>query len=241
MYRGKRILLIAPAFNEQGKIEDVAKLVPYDIVDKFIVVDDGSTDETAQVSRDNGADVLSHPFSTGVGTAIRDGYQMALDEEFDIAVVIAGNNKDDPREITRLLNPICDEDYDFVMGSRYMSGGEYGGDMPIYRVYATRFLHPWLVRCLTGRPVTESTNGYRALKTSVLRDPRIDLYQAWLKEYQLEMYILMRILMLDFKCTEVPVSKIYPPRHIGQTKMTPIIGWWKMLYPLFLVGLGIRK
>lgn len=241
MYKGKKIILIAPAFNEARKIEEVAKLVPYDIVDTFLVVSDGSTDTTAEAAEAEGARVFRHPKRMGVGVAIRNGYRIAQEEGFDIAVVIAGNAKDDPREITRLLDRICDDDHDFVMGSRYLDGGKFGGDMPLYRVFATKYVHPFIVNLFCKRNVTESSNGYRALKVSVLSDPRINLEQTWLKDYQLEMYILMRILMLDFKCSEVPVSKIYPPRAIGNTKMMPIIGWWKMLYPIFLVGLGLRK
>lgn len=200
------------------------------------------SDRTAELSRQAGARVLSHGRTMGVGLAIADGFRIAKDENFDIAVVIAGNNKDDPREVTRLLDPMCDDGFDFVMGSRYLPGGAYGGDMPTYRVFATKIVHPWIVRLFTGRDVTETSNGYRAIKVSLLRDPRINLGQAWLKDYQLEMYLIMKILMLkDIRTTEVPVSKIYPPRAMGNTKMMPVIGWWKMLYPLFLVGLGIRK
>ncbi len=186
--------------------------------------------------------MISHDNPLGVGTAIKRGYRVALEENFDIAVVIAGNNKDDPREVTRLLDPICSGDFEFVMGSRYLPGGSFGGDMPAYRVFATRYIHPLIVRLLTGTKVTETSNGYRAIATKVLRDPRVRLEQTWLKDYQLEMYLIMKVLMLDgIRTTEVPVSKIYPPREIGYTKMTPVIGWWKMLYPLFLIGLGIRR
>lgn len=186
--------------------------------------------------------MISHDRPLGVGTAIKRGYRVALEENFDIAVVIAGNNKDDPREVTRLLDPICSGDSEFVMGSRYLPGGSFGGDMPAYRVFATRYIHPLIVRLLTGAKVTETSNGYRAIATKALRDPRIRLEQSWLKDYQLEMYLIMKVLMLDgIRTTEVPISKIYPPKEIGYTKMTPVIGWWKMLYPLFLIGLGIRR
>ena len=186
--------------------------------------------------------MISHDKPLGVGTAIKRGYRVALEEDFDIAVVIAGNNKDDPSEVIRLLDPICAGDFEFVMGSRYLPGGSFGGDMPAYRVFATRNIHPLIVRLLTGTKVTETSNGYRAIATEVLRDPRIRLEQTWLRDYQLEMYLIMKVLMLDgIRTTEVPISKIYPPKEIGYTKMTPIIGWWKMLYPLFLIGLGIRK
>ena len=79
-------------------------------------------------------------------------------------------------------------------------------------------------------------------KVDVLRDERIQLDQDWLHEYQLEMYLMMKVLMLDgIRTTEVPVSKIYPPKEVGNTKMKPIIDWWKMLYPILLVGTGLRK
>lgn len=241
MYKGKKVILIAPALNEQGKIEEVAKKVPYDVVDTFLVVDDGSTDQGAALAEENGAVILRHEQTKGVGVAIRDGFRYAQRENFDIAVIIAGNNKDDPAEIVRLLDPICDDDCDFVVGSRFLPGGAYGGDMPGYRVIATRYIHPWLVRRFCNKAITESSNGYRAMKLSVLDDPRIKIDQSWQKDYQLEMYLIMRILMLDFRTTEVPVSKIYPRREIGNTKMAPITGWWKMLYPIILVGLGLRK
>ena len=239
-YKGRKIILIAPAFNEEEKIVEVVRRTPRSIVDKILVVDDGSTDQTAAVSRNAGATVVSLGAVKGVGFAIATGYDIALTEGFDIAVVIAGNNKDDPQEISRLLNPICEEDYDFVMGSRYLRGGRYGGDMPFYRNMATRF-HPFLVGLFCGKKITESTNGYRAIKTIVLKDKRIDLHRSWLHHYELEVYLLMILLKLGFKTTEVPVTKIYPPKEMEHTKMRLVLDWWKMLSPVFLVGTGMRK
>lgn len=240
MYKGRRVILIAPAYNEEVKIAEVVRRAPRDIVDTVLVVDDGSTDGTAQAARDKGAEVISLGAVLGVGAAIRTGFDKARAEGFDIAVVIAGNNKDAPEEITRLLDPICDDDMDFVMGSRWREGGRHGGDMPFYRKIATR-LHPMLVGFFCGKRITESTNGYRAMKVSVLDDARIDLRQDWLDRYELEVYLLMKVLRLGYGCTEVPVSKIYPSKAIGNTKMKPGIDWWRMLRPIFLIGLGLRK
>lgn len=239
MYKGRRILLIAPARNEEAKIGEVVRRVPRDVIDKILVIDDASTDRTPLVAKEEGAEVLTLSRSR-VGRALRTGYYLARDEGFDIAVTIAGNNKDDPNEIPRLLDPICDDDCDFVMGSRYLKGGKVGGDMPLYRKFATR-LHPLLVGLLTGVWLTESTNGFRALKVSVLDDERINLDQPWLDSYELEGYLLMKLLKLGFRTAEVPVSKIYPSRKIGYTKMRPFIDWWKMLRPIILIGLGLRR
>ena len=240
MYKSRKILLIAPAFNEGGKIGEVVRRTPRDIVDVMLVIDDGSTDGTPDAARQHGAEVISLDRVYGVGYAIRRGFDEAVRRGCDIVVAIAGNNKDAPEEITRLLDPICDADYDFVIGSRFLAGGSYGGDMPRYRKLATR-LHPFLVSLFCGRSVTESSNGYRAMKVSVLDDVRIDLQQGWLDGYQLEVYLLIKLLKLGYRTTEVPVSKIYPIRTAGNTKMRPLVDWWHMLAPIFVVGLGIER
>ena len=240
MYKNRRIAALIPAYNEQAKIGAVVARCDFTLIDLVLVIDDGSSDATAQVAREKGAEVLSHTQRAGVGAALRTGLEHAKAAGFDIAVILAGNNKDNPAEITRLLDPICDRNCDFVMGSRYMAGGSYGGDMPLYRRIATR-LHPWLVSLFVRRPITESTNGFRAFKLSILDDRRINLHQRWLDAYGLEVYLLWKALVLGYRHTEVPCTKIYPPKKLGWTKMKPITGWWNILRPIFLLGLGIRR
>jgi dolichol-phosphate mannosyltransferase len=240
MFQGQRTIAIVPAHNEQHKIVHVVARTPRDIIDCLLVVDDGSTDDTAAAARSRGAHVLSLGKGLGVGAALRAGLTYARSQGFDIAVIMAGNNKDNPAEIPRLLAPICDGTSDLVMGSRYLSGGSYGGDMPAYRKFATR-LHPWLLSLAAGKKLTESTNGFRALRLSCLDDRRINLQQAWLDGYALEVYMLYKMIALGYRHAEVPCTKIYPPRKLGNTKMKPIVGWWDILQPVFLLGLGIKQ
>ena len=171
MYKNRKILAMAPAYNEVGKIEHVVARTPRDIVDCLLVLDDGSTDDTARVAREGGAEVLSLGRVVGVGAALPTGLAYAAEKGYDIAVIMAGNNKDNPAEIPQLLDPICEEDCDLVIGSRFLKGGGYGGDMPRYRKLATR-LHPWLMSFITRKHLTETTNGFRAIRLSCLRDPR---------------------------------------------------------------------
>jgi hypothetical protein len=74
-----------------------------------------------------------------------------------------------------------------------------------------------------------------------LTDERIRLDQRWLDEYELEPYLYWKAIRLGYRTREVPVTKLYPPKKIGYTKMKPIIGWWSMLRPIFLLGFGLRK
>ena len=240
MYRGLKVIAIAPAFDEESKIGEVVLRVPRALVDEVLVVDDGSRDRTAAVARERGATVVAMGRVAGVGAAIREGYRRALAGGFDVAVVMAGNNKDAPEEIPRLLDPIADDRADFVQGSRFLQRDANYGDMPLYRRVATR-VHPLLFSIAARRWVTESTNGFRAVHRRVLEDRRINLSQPWLDHYELEPYLYVRAIQLGYRTCEVPVSKVYPPRRMGQTKMRPITGWWSILRPLVYVGLGIRK
>jgi dolichol-phosphate mannosyltransferase len=94
---------------------------------------------------------------------------------------------------------------------------------------------------IAGRRISDSTNGFRAYRTTLLRDPRINLEQDWLDKYELEPYFFYKAITLGYKVQEVPVTKIYPARELGYTKMKPITGWWSILRPIFLLGLRIKK
>jgi dolichol-phosphate mannosyltransferase len=238
MYRGLKVVLIAPVLDEEVKIGEVVRRAPRDIVDEVLVVDDGSKDRSAEVARARGATVLPMNATIGVGAALRAGFAWARERGFDVIVVCAGNNKDAPEEIPRLLDPIAGG-ADFVQGSRFLDGGRTGG-MPVYRQVATR-VHPILFSLAARKWVSESTNGFRAFRSTLLDDPRIRLDQAWLDEYELEPYLYWKAIRLGYRTAEVPVTKIYPPKAIGYTKMRPITGWWSMLRPLVLLGLGLRS
>ena len=240
MYRGLRVIAIAPVLDEEVKIREVVRRVPRDVVDEVLVVDDGSTDRSADVAREEGARVVHMGYVAGVGAALRRGYEEAVRGGFDVAVVMAGNNKDSPEEIPLLLDPIADGCADFVQGSRFLKQDAHFGEMPAYRRVATR-IHPILFSLVSGRRVTESTNGFRAIRCKVLEDERLDLGQAWLDEYELEPYLYYRVIRMGYATAEVPVTKIYPPKALGQTKMKPLVGWWSMLRPLVYLGLGIKK
>jgi dolichol-phosphate mannosyltransferase len=237
MYRGLSVAAIVPVLDEERKIAEVLRRMPRGSVDEILVVDDGSVDRSAEVARSLGARVISMGRTAGVGAALRAGFAHALGAGHDVLVVMAGNNKDAPEEIPLLLDPIADGRADVVQGSRFLKRHADFGAMPRYRRLATR-IHPLLFSLVARRRVTDSTNGFRAIQGRVLRDPRLDLDQPWLDAYELEPYFYLTAMRLGYRTVEVPVTKIYPPRELGQTKMKPITGWWSILRPLVYAALG---
>jgi dolichol-phosphate mannosyltransferase len=237
---GRRVLVLIPAYNEEKRIARALAGMPT-VADLVLVVDDGSTDRTADVARANGATVLSLPTHTNMDTAERAGFDVAVRDGYDVIVLMTGNGKDDPREIPRLLKPIEEEGYDLVQGSRYLPGGRYA-NMPFHRALGTR-LYPRLLRLATGFPATDGTNGFRAFKTSILHDRRIDLHQPWLDPYGTELYLVIKVIKLGYRVIEVPVSKIYPSskQYHSYTKIKPFADWWHILKPLFYLTLKLRN
>lgn len=239
-----RVLAFFAAYNEAAHVASIldrlAPVLDERIVDSLIVVDDGSNDGTAEILKQRGFASIRHETNLGVGVANRSAINYARAHGYDIFVVMAGNDKDRPNEIPRLLEPIVKDGFDFVQGSRYLPGGHFG-NMPFYRRVATQWIHPLLFSLITLRRTTDSTNGFRAYRLSLLDDPRIDIEQPWLGAYELEPYMYFKAIRLGYKVKEVPVTKTYPQHHLGYTKMKPITGWWSILRPLFLLGLGLRK
>jgi len=240
MAPGARKTLAATfAFNEGDKIRRTLARHPASRDYDLLVMDDGSTDGALDHLPDSVL-LLRNPRNLGIGAAMKQVFQFALDHHYEVLVIQAGNDKDDPAEIPRLLEPIRSGVADLVQGSRFLPGGGYG-NTPAYRILATRWLHPLLLSLAAGKRLTETTNGFRAFRTELLRDPRIDWRQPWLDRYELEPYLLYKAIRLGYRHTEVPVTKIYPPRAEGYTKMAPITGWWSILRPIFLLGLGLKK
>ncbi len=232
--------VVIPVFNEQIKLENVLLRCAAAGVGNLIVVDDGSTDQSVVVARKHGANVIQLSQTRGVGWALREGIFRVKEMGVPYCVIMAGNDKDEPNEIEKLLTPLREGKADFVQGSRWISGGSIGGDMPIYRKWATQ-LHPGLFSITVRKHLTESTNGFRAFRCSLLDDQRINLKQKWLDGYELEPYLLFKVIVLGYCHLEVPCTKIYPKKSLGVTKMRPVLDWWAILRPIIYLGLRLKK
>ena len=227
-----------PFYNEEDKLTAMAPRLRPGLVDTFLGLNDGSTDGGPALLRQHGIPVLDLPH-TGAGACIKRAVGYAQEHGYDILVVMAGNNKDEPEEIPRLLQPILQDGYDYVQGSRFLPGGGYP-NLPTFRRVAIKLLST-LFSLYAGTRCTELTNGFRAYRIGLFSDPRIDIWQPWLDGYEYEYYVHWKAYTYGYKVKEVPVTKSYPAdKSVQYSKIPPFTGWWHMLRPFVLLTLRLR-
>lgn len=239
IYPGHRVLAMFAFWNEATRLAQLAPRLRPGLVDEFVAVNDGSTDDGPELLRRAGIRVLDQGHC-GAGAAIKAAVRYARNSGYDILVLMAGNNKDDPEEIQRLLKPIVADGYDYVQGSRFLPGGS-SPHLPLFRRIAISILSV-LFRLYSWKKCTDLTNGFRAYRLSLFDDPRINIWQDWLDTYEYEYYVHWKAYTLGYKVTEVPVTKSYPAqRGVSYSKIRPFTGWWSMLRPFVLLALRIKK
>lgn len=236
----KKYLVGICSYNEGAKIRRVVERFNDHGLYDVLIVDDGSDDGSIEaLPKDIPVTIIHNPRPCGAGYGTRQTIEYAQAKGYTAVFFVSGNDKDSPEDIKKLQAGL-EEGYDLVQGSRYLSGGRHGR-MPFYRKIATRVIHPMLFSLVSGKWITDSTNGFRAVRLGMLDDSRIDLNQPWLDRYELEPYLFFKAIRLGYKVKEVPVTKIYPPKKEGYTKMKPLVGWWSILRPVIYLGLGIKK
>jgi hypothetical protein len=157
-----RTVAVVPAFNEAGAVGRVVGEIrdAYPGID-VVVVDDASTDGTADVAAAHGATVLRLPFNVGIGGAVQTGFRYALEEGYERAVRLDGDGQHDASEIPRLLGPLERLEADLVIGSRFVDGG--GSYRPPFARRLGIRIFARLVSVLGGQRVTDTTSGFIAL------------------------------------------------------------------------------
>lgn len=228
--------LIICAHNEPRLVQ-VLQRIDFAKCPIVVVVDDGSTDNSTEAAAQFPVTLLRHERRRGVGAAIRTGLNHLRQRGVDVAVIMAGNNKDNPAEIPLLLQAI-ENGADYVQGSRFLHPQHARGTPPVRRFITWAVAVLWSVRFL--RRLTDVTNGFRAYRMSLLDDPRINLNQDWLDRYELEYYLHYKVLSLGYRYAEVPVTKTYPQDGMPTSKIKLHRDFWSLLRPLVLLTLRLR-
>lgn len=235
-----RILCITAAWNEGERIRRVVQSVSKDVVDAMVVIDDGSTDDTAQHAEAAGAIVLRQPQNQGVGAALRRGFDYGLENGYDIVAAVHGGGKTPGEQLPAMLEPLIRGEADFTQGSRNLPGGS-ATHMPLGRRLGTRG-YTMLFSLLCRHYVSDaSCSGIRAVTAQLLRDPRMQLKQEWLDRYELEPYMLFQALRLGYRVREVPVLVTYPQDGRAYTKMRAVVDWWRIFRPAVFLAFHLRS
>ena len=163
----KKILAIVPAFNECGNIgRTVQEIRETGLGVDILVIDDGSSDATAQEARQAGGMVVSLPFNLGIGAAVQTGFQYAQKHHYDIAVQIDGDGQHDPSFLDKIVEPVRRDEADMVIASRFLEGS--GGFRSTFsrRMGINFFVH--LINALTGVMINDPTSGFRAYNKKMI-------------------------------------------------------------------------
>ena len=232
-----RFGVVVPVYNE-SRFPRLLERFDVDTLSRVVVVDDGSTDDSTAVAERYPVTRLRHASRRGVGAALRTGLAHLQQRKIEIAVIMAGNTKDDPTDIPLLLEAIR-RGADYVQGSRYLEPGR-AQDTPVGRRVITRAVAClWSARFM--RRLTDVTNGFRAYRMTLLDDSRIDLSQEWLDRYELEYYLHYKALALGYRYAEVPVWKRYPTDGLPTSKIRLGRDTWSLLRPFVLLTLRLRN
>jgi glycosyltransferase involved in cell wall biosynthesis len=154
-------LAVVPAYNEEGTIARVVSAIHEHAPElDVVVIDDGSTDSTAETAARAGAKVVRHPFNLGIGGAVQSGFTYALDHGYDRLVQIDGDGQHDPREVVRLVDAMdADRSLDMICGSRFLTE-ESDYVAPISRRTGIH-IFAFLLSRIVGQRVTDPTSGFR--------------------------------------------------------------------------------
>ncbi len=226
MWSDKKISVIIPALNEEKALPFVIKNIPKDVVDEIIVVDNGSSDRTSLVARENGATVLREE-RRGYGSACLKGIEYIKNNPPDTVVFLDADHSDYPEELPKLVKPIIEENYDMVIGSR-MTGNVEKGAMPPQSFYGTK-LGVFLIRLFFRFSYTD-LGPFRAIKFNRLMDLNMqDKTYGWTVEMQI------KAVKKRYNIKEMPVN--YRVR-IGKSKISgtlkgTIMASYKILLTIF--------
>ncbi|MBF0522986.1 MAG: glycosyltransferase family 2 protein [Candidatus Omnitrophica bacterium] len=210
MYRGKKISLVIPAYNESRLIKPTLENVP-ELIDRIYVVDDASKDKMAEVveeimKKDKRVKLLRHEKNEGPGQAVITGYLESSKEEYDIAVVVGGDHQMLLDEVTRFLNPLIDNQADYIKGNRFFVWEKTRVKMPKIRILGNIIITA-LTKIASGYyKIMDVVDGYTAITKEAI--DIIDWSKAW-KRYGYPMDFLIRLNAYGLKVKDVPRTPIY--------------------------------
>ena len=209
-----RVAVVIPAYNEEDNIGQVLPRIPHSVCGietAVLVVDDGSRDRTGDIARAHGAAVARHVINRGGGAALRTGYRLMADSGAIVVVTLDADGQHLPEEMSRLVAPVVDGEVDLAHGSRVIGHAEpnhFARELGI--VFFNR-----LVSFITRTRVSDCSNGYRAVRASVLPQLVLRQEQFHTSEFMIE------AIKRGVPAKEVPVTVVR--RLHGHSKKPAVV------------------
>ncbi len=205
----KKLVVLMPAFNEEENISKSVKSIPQKIlgIDKIeiLVIDDGSVDRTADLALNAGASkVVSHKRNRGVGAAFMTGIRNAISMNADLVVTIDSDSQFDSKQISELIVPILNQQYDVVIGSRFLE--KTPKNIPKIKMLGNRIFSK-IVSWLTSQKFTDSQTGFRAYSKDALLNISI------VNDFTYTQEVLIDLKFKGMQIGEVPVSVNYDEKR----------------------------
>ena len=220
---GYKVLVCIPAFNEAKTIVDIINCTKK-YADGVIVYDDGSTDDTTELAESAGATVIRSSKNSGYGAAIRALFQAAKEQDAGIMVTIDSDGQHNPDQIPRLLEPLRSQNFDIVIGSRFLNK-EDTERVPRYRSFGIKTITR-LTQRASYSGLTDSQSGFRAYSKNALS--KINLFEDGMS---VSTEILLRAREKNLLATEVPITVNY--QNFDTSTHNPITHGIGVLYSVF--------
>ena len=223
-----KILLIVPAYNEQENILNVCKTIEQSNVEvDYVVINDGSTDDTLKILKENKLNHINLVHNLGIGGAVQTGYKYALENDYDIAIQFDGDGQHDINYVQTICEPIIDGQADFCIGSRYID--EHTSSFKSTRIRRLgKNIISAIINLFWKQKITDPTSGFRAGNKEVIK--------IFANEYPIdypEPESTVNLLKKGYKVTERPVNM--NERKAGKSFVNP---WTSSLY-MIKVSLAI--
>lgn len=210
-----KVAVLLPAYNEEVSIASMV-LLSLQYADEVIVIDDGSSDRTSEVSRLAGATVLSHTTNKGKGAALKTGFKYAQD--YDIIVTIDADGQHNPSEIPDVIRPIMEDRADIVNGSRYIAGKDT--TTPTYRRVGQTVLDN-ATYLASGVKLTDTQSGFRAFSSK-----SIEYFNFDPNGFGIESDMLIEASVNKLRIVEVEITVRY---DVNTTTDNPIVQGFSVL------------
>lgn len=220
-----KILVIIPAYNEElnikntcDKLEKIKNKLDYRL--DYIVINDGSSDNTEKVCKDNKLPMISLIHNLGIGGAVQTGYKYAFKNNYDIAIQFDGDGQHDENYIESLVKPLIDCKYNMTIGSRYVKELSEFKSTKMRQLGIT--ILSFILKVTTGKKIYDMTSGFRAVDKNIIK-----LFANDYPNDYPEPETIVEVIQKGYKVKEIPVKM--HEREYGTSSITPLKSIYYMI------------